>query len=95
MARKKVLQDERRVEILLPKTLLIRLDQEAKYRNTNRSEALRAILLTYFGQERSPSLNEASDGKKHTQILTRFDNIEAHLKRMNAQLKKGGKRRKR
>ena len=94
MTRKKTLQDEKRVEFLLPNKLLERIDKEAKSRNTNRSETLRRILQSYFESQSTILLPSSSEGKSSELILSRLDEIDDKLNRINAHVKTAVKRRK-
>ena len=53
MGRTKVLQDEKRVEILVPHKLLNLVDEEADSFQTNRSRMIRKILAEYFKEKMS------------------------------------------
>lgn len=94
MARKKILQDEKRVEILLPNQLLEQLDNEANSQNTNRSETLRRILQSYFEPQSPVLLPSSSESKSTELILSRLDEISDKLSRINARVKTAIKRRK-
>jgi len=94
MTREKTLQDEKRVEFLLPNKLLERIDKEAKSRNTNRSETLRRILQSYFESQSTVLLPSSSEGKSSELILSRLDKIDDKLNRINARVKTAVKRHK-
>ena len=94
MTRKKTLHDEKRVEFLLPNKLLEQIDKEAKSRNTNRSETLRRILQSYFESQSTILLPSSSEGKSSELILSRLDEIDDKLNRINARVKTAVKRHK-
>ena len=94
MTRKKTLHDEKRVEFLLSNKLLEQIDREAKSRNTNRSETLRRILHSYFEPQSPLLLPSSSEGKSSELILSRLDEIDDKLNRINARVKTAVKHRK-
>ena len=87
MGRTKVLQDEKRVEILVPHKLLNLVDEEADSFQTNRSRMIRKILAEYFKEKMSSFTSTTSQNTTINVLLGRLDNIDEKLNSINARVK--------
>ena len=93
MSRTPKIIDKKRFEVLLPSSLLSRIEKDAVKKQASKSEIIREILQEYYGKNKQSGNGQNAESLKLVQeqltmIMEKVNRIDARVKRISKSRRK-------